>query len=154
MLIAQVLIVPAENSNGIGDIGPSGGHGVHEASNHRLVYCQITCFFIVLPLLKLHRHWRGDWPVLIHSALRQDRPNVAELMDVQPVMLPIVFNIHTEMKRETPKIMDPEHLLLLVLDLPNQALVTNDKEILNVQNESANYVMIHIMEHEQCCIDT
>ena len=34
MLIARVVIVPAENSYGICDIGLSGGHRVHEASDH------------------------------------------------------------------------------------------------------------------------
>lgn len=38
MLFTRVGIVPAQNSDGIGDIVPSGGHGVHMASDCQLVY--------------------------------------------------------------------------------------------------------------------
>ena len=54
MVIAQVVIVPAENSDGIGDIRPSGGCRVNMASDHRLVYRQIAGFLVGLPLLKVH----------------------------------------------------------------------------------------------------
>ena len=155
MLIARVVIVPAENSDGICDIGPSGGHRVHEASDHRLVYGQITGFFVGLPLVKLHRHWCGDWSGLIHSELRRDRPNVAVLMDVDRVMLPIAFDVHAEIEGDTPEIMHPEPLLHLVLDLPNQALVSNDKEIIDGQNNYGDdyALMLILMEHEQSSVD-
>jgi len=155
MLIARVVIVSAENSDGICDIGPSGGHRVHETSYHRLVYGRIAGFFVGVPLVKLHCHRRGNWPGLVHSELRQDRPNVGVLMDVDRVMLPIAFDVHAEIAGDTPGIMYPEPLLHLVLDLPNQALVSNDKEILDIQNDRGNdYVLILIMEHEQFSVNT
>jgi hypothetical protein len=59
------------------------------------------------------------------------------------------------MEGDTPDIMHPEPLLHLILDLPNQTLVSNDKEIIDVQNDSSNdYVLIHIMKHEQSSVDT
>jgi hypothetical protein len=59
------------------------------------------------------------------------------------------------MEGDTPDIMHPEPLPHLILDLPNQALVSNDKVIIDVQNDSSNdYVLILIMKHEQSSIDT
>jgi hypothetical protein len=46
--------------------------------------------------VKFHCHRRGNWPRLVHSELRQDRRNVAELMNVDRVMRPIAFNVHAE----------------------------------------------------------
>jgi hypothetical protein len=94
MLIARVVTVPAENSDRICDIGPSGSHRIHQASNHRLVYGRIAPFFVGLPLVKLRRHWRGDWSGLIHSEVREDRPNIAVLMDLDRVMLLVGFDVH------------------------------------------------------------
>jgi len=150
MLIARAIIVPAEGSDGIYDIGPSTGHHVHEASDHRLVYGRITGFFIWLPLVNLHGHWRGNWSGLVYSELRQDHPNVAGVMDAHCVMLPIVFIVHAEIQGDTPEIIHPEPLLHLVLDLPNQVLVSNDEEIIDVQQDcGTDYTMIIlIMEHE------
>jgi len=155
MLIARVVIVPAENSDGIRDIGPSGGHRVHKASDHRLVYGRITGFFVGLPLVKLHRHWRGSWSGLIHSELRQDRPNIAVLMDLDLVMLPIALDVHAEIEGDTPEIMHPEPLLHPILDLPNQALVSNDKEMIDVKNDCGDdyAVILLVMEHEQSSVD-
>jgi len=155
LLIARVVIVPAENSDGICDIGSNGGHRVHQSSDHRLVCGRIVGFFVGLPLVKLHRHWCGDWYGLIHSELRQDRPNVAVLMDVDCVMLPIAFDIHAEIEADTPEIMHLEPLLHLILDLPNQALISNDEEIIDVQNDCGNdYVLILSMQHDQSSVDT
>ena len=56
MLISRVLIVPAENSDGICHVGPSGSHRLHTASDHRLVYGRIAGFFVGLPHVKLHHH--------------------------------------------------------------------------------------------------
>jgi len=156
MLNARVVIVPAENSDGICDIGPRGGHRVHEASDHRLVHGQIAGFFVGLPLMKLHCHRRGNWSRLIHSELRQDHPNTVVLMDVDRVMLPIAFDVHAEIEGDTPEIMHPEPLLHLILDLPNQALVSNDKEIIDVQNDCGDdyAVILFVMEHEQSSVDT
>jgi hypothetical protein len=147
-LIPRVVIVPAQNSDGICNIGPSGGHRIHEASDHRLVYGLIAGFFVGLPHMKLHCHSHGHWPGLVHSELRQDGPNVAVLMDVDRVMLPIAFDVHAEIDGDTPKIMHAERLLHLILDLPNQGIVRNDKEIIDVQNDHSNYVLILIMTHE------
>jgi hypothetical protein len=63
-LIASVMIVPAEKSDGIWNIGPSGGHHTHEASDHRLVYSRIAGFFVRLPFVNLHCHWRGNSSIL------------------------------------------------------------------------------------------
>ena len=156
MLIAPVVIVPAENSDGICDIGPSGGHRVYKSSDHRLVYGQIAGFFIGLPLVKLHCHWSGNWAGLVHSELRLDRPNVALLVDVDCVMLPIAFDVHAEIEGDPAEIMHPEPLLRLMLDLPNEALVSNDKEIIDVQNDCGNdySVILLVMEHKQSSVDT
>ena len=133
MLIVWVMIVPAENSDGICNIGQSGSHHVHESSDHRLVYGRIAGFFTGLPLVKLHCHWRGNWPGVVHSELREDRPSVAVLMDVDRVMLPVAFNLHAETEGDSPEIMHLEPHLHLVLDLPNQAIVSNDEKIINIQ---------------------
>jgi hypothetical protein len=98
MLIARVIIVPAEDSDGIWDIGLSGGHCAQKPSNHRLVYGGIAGFVIGLPLVKLHCHWCGNWTVIVHSELLQDRPNVAVLSDVHCVMLPIAVDVHAKPK--------------------------------------------------------
>jgi len=147
------MIVPPGNSEGICDIGTSGGHHVHRTSNHREVYGRIAGFFVGLSLVKLHRHWRGNWCGLIHSELRQDHSNVAMLMDVDREMLPIAFNVHAAIEEDAPEIMHPEPLLHLVLDLPNQALVSNDEEIIDVQNDCGiDYAVI--LKHEQSSVDT
>jgi len=104
-------------------------------------------FFVGLPLVKLHCHRRGNWPGLVHSELRQDRPNVAVLMDVDCVMLPIAFDVHAEIEGDTPEIMHPEPPLHLALDLPNQALVSNDEEIIDIQNDCGNDYVV-IINHE------
>jgi len=155
MLIAWVVIVPDQNSDGICDIGPSGSNRVQNPSDHRLVYGQIAGFFVGLPLVKLHSNWCGNWPGLVHSEPRQDRPNVAVLMDVDRVMLPIAFHVHAEIEGDTPEIMHPEPLLHLFLDLTNQALVSNDKEIIDVQNDCRDdcAVILLVMEHEQSSVD-
>jgi len=155
MLIARVVIVPAEDSDGRCDIRPSGGHRVHKASDHQLVYGRIAGFFVVLPLVKLYCHWRGNWHGLVHSELRQERPNIAVLMHVDRVMLPIAFDVHADTEGDTPEIMHPVPLLHLILDLPNQAFVSNDKEIIDVQNDRRNnHVLILILEHEQSSVNT
>jgi len=67
----------------------------------------------------------------------------------------ILCDVHAEREGDTPKMMHPEPLIRLVLDLPNQALVSNDVEIINVQNDHGNdYVLILIMEHEHSSVDT
>ena len=155
MLIARVVIVPAEDSNGICDIRPCRGHCVHTASDNRVVYGLIAGFFVGLPLVKLHCHWRGNWSGLIHSELFQDCPNVAVLMDVDRVMLPIAFDVHAEIEEDTSKIMHLEPLLYLVLNLPNQAHVSNDEEIIDLQNDYGDdyAVILLVMEDKQSSIN-
>jgi hypothetical protein len=75
-------------------------------------------------------------------------------MDVDHVWLPIGFDGHTKKARDTPEIMDPQPLLHQILDLANQALMSNDKEIINVQNGCLNNVLILTMQHEQSSVDT
>jgi hypothetical protein len=104
--------------------------------------------------MKPDRHRHGNWPGLVHSELRQNLPNVAVLLDVDRIMLPSVFDVHAEIEGNTPEIMHPEPLLHLVLDLPNQAQVINDKKVIEVQNTRGNhYVLILIIEHEQSSVD-
>jgi hypothetical protein len=156
MVSAWVMIVLAQNTNGIFDIGPTGGHRVHSASNHPLVYSRITGFFVRLPPLKLYCHWSGNWSELIHSELRQGSLNVAALMDVDHEMLPIESNVHAEIDGDTPEIMHPEPRLHLILHLPNHAIVTNDKDIIDVQNQCSDaYAMILlVIEHKQSSVHT
>jgi len=49
ILIARVMIVPAENSKSVRDIRLRGNHHVHQVSNHRSVYGQIAGSFVGLP---------------------------------------------------------------------------------------------------------
>jgi hypothetical protein len=155
MLVARVVIVSAEHSNAIRDIRTMSGDHVHEASDDRLVYGRIAGFFIGLPLVKLHPHWCSNQSGLVHSELRQYRPNVAVLIDVDCVMLQIAFDVHAEIEGDTPEINHSEPLLHLILDLPNQAVVSNDKEIIDVLKDCGNdYALILIMQHEQSSIDT
>ena len=111
--------------------------------------------FVGLPLLKLHCNWRGNWPVLVLCGLRKDRQNVTGLMDVDRLMLLTGFGVHAKTEGDIPEIMHPECLLHLVLDLPNQALVSNGEEMFDLQNDCGNnHVRILIMEHEQSSVDT
>jgi len=55
-------------------------------------------------------------------------------MEVGCAMLPIAFDVHTEIERNTPEIVRPEPLHL-TLDLHNQAITGNDKKIINAQND-------------------
>jgi hypothetical protein len=121
-----------------------------------LVYGRIAGFGIALPLVKLHCNVCGNWSALVHSEPRKDRLNVAVLMDVDHVMLPIAFHDHPEIEADTPEIMHPENLLHPILDLPNQALVWNDMEIIEVQNDCGDdyAVILLVMEHEQFLVDT
>jgi hypothetical protein len=132
MLIGRVVIVLAENSDGLCDLGRSGCLCVYKASDHLLVYGRIAGFCVGHPLVKIHCHRHSNWPRLFHSELRQDRPNVAVLMDICRVMLPIAFDDHGEIDEDTAEIMHPEPLLHLILDLTNQALVSNDEQLIDI----------------------
>jgi hypothetical protein len=103
-----------------------------------LVYGWIAGFFVGLPHMKLHSHWHRNWTGLIHSKLRNNRLNVAVLMSVDRVMLPMTFHVHAEIDGETPEVMHPEPLLHLSLDLPDQALFRNAEEIIDVPNDHDN----------------
>jgi hypothetical protein len=46
--------------------------------------------------LKLHRHCHRNWSGLVHSEARQNRPNLAVLIELDHVMLPIAFDVHSE----------------------------------------------------------
>jgi hypothetical protein len=47
-------------------------------------------------------------------------------MDIDRLMLPILFDVHAKIEGDTPKVMLLESLLHVILDLPNQVLVSND----------------------------
>jgi len=68
-LVAPVLFVPAQYSDNICDIRPTGDLRVHEASDHQLVYGQIAGSFRVIALLKLLHHKRGKWSGIVHCEL-------------------------------------------------------------------------------------
>jgi hypothetical protein len=106
-----------------------------------------------LPLAQLHCHWRGNVTGLIHSELYRNHPNVAMVMDVDHVMLMIAFDVHAEIKGDTPTILHLEPLLHLILNLHNQALVGNDKEIIDLQYDYSNNCG-WILKHEQSSGDT
>jgi hypothetical protein len=64
-------------------------------------------------------------------------------------MLLVAFDVHAEIEADTPEIMHPEPLLHLVLDLSNQALISNDEVIIDIQNDSGNdYGLMLSMEHK------
>jgi hypothetical protein len=76
-------------------------------------------------------------------------------MDVDSVMLLIGFDVHAEIEGHTSEIIHLEPRLYLVLDLPHHALVSNDKVIIDVQNDHRNdYVLILNKEHKQSSVDT
>lgn len=74
------------------------------------------------------------------------------LIDVNHMMLLIVFDGHAEIEGDTPKIMDLEHLDHLSVDLPTQALISKDKVIIYVQNDCCNNHAL-IPNHAQSSID-
>jgi hypothetical protein len=109
-------------------------------------------FFIWLPLMKVHCHWRRTCPGLVHCELRQGCLNIAMLMDVDCVMLLIALDDHGKIQGDTPKIMYPEILLHLILDLPNQALINNDKEVIDILTIcSEDWALM--LKHKQYSID-
>jgi hypothetical protein len=75
---------------------------------------------------------------LVDIEICEDRPNPAVLMDVSCEMLPIAFDGHAEIQADTTKIMHPEPLPHLVVDLANQALDSNYEEIIDVQNHCSD----------------
>jgi hypothetical protein len=74
-------------------------------------------------------------------------------MDVDRVMLLIVFDVPAEIEGDIPELMHPESLLHLALDLRNQALISNDKEIIDLQNDCGDNCAL-ILKHEQSSVDT
>jgi hypothetical protein len=113
---------------------------------------RIAGFFVRLPPVKRHCDWRGNWSRLVYLELWQDHPNVAVLMDVNRVMLPIAFVGHAQIEGDTLAIMHPEPLHHLEHDQPNQAFVSSDKEFIDVQNNHGNYILILDMEYEQSSV--
>jgi len=65
ILVTRIVIVPAENSDGICDIGLTGSQRVYRASDQRLVYCRITGFFV-----RCGGHHGG----FVHHDLQEDFP--------------------------------------------------------------------------------
>jgi hypothetical protein len=148
ILLGRVVNVPKKNSDGICSIRPGGGHRVHTASDHQLVCGRITGLFIGFPLVTLHCYWRAHWPGLMHSELRHIRPKIPVQMDINCEMRQISFDVHVEIAGGTPEIIHLEPIHHRVFDLCNQAIDTNDQEIIQVQNECGNdYAMVLIMQH-------
>jgi hypothetical protein len=65
-------------------------------------------------------------------------------MEVGCVMLPIAFDVHAEIERNTPETVRPEPLHL-TLDLHNQAITGNDKKIINAQNDRHTQQQLYLM---------
>jgi hypothetical protein len=59
-------------------------------------------------------------------------------MDVQQVIFPIASDAQVEIEEDTPLIMHPEPLFQLVPGQPNQALVSNNKQIFDLLNDWGN----------------
>jgi hypothetical protein len=75
-------------------------------------------------------------------------------MDLDCVRLLIAFHVPPEVEGDTPEIIHLEALLLLALDLPNQAFISNIKEIIDLPNDCGNdYSLILIVEYEQSTIN-
>jgi len=75
-------------------------------------------------------------------------------MNVDRMMHLIVFDVQDVIDGDTPKILHPEPLLHLILDLPNQALVSNGKEIIDIQHLCwNNFALTLIMEYELSSVD-
>jgi hypothetical protein len=53
-----------------------------------------------------------------------------------------------EIEGDTPAIMHPESLLHLVVDLPNQALFSNDEEIIDAQNDSVDNCALSLKQEQ------
>jgi hypothetical protein len=90
-----------------------------------LVYGRIAGFFMGLSRVKFHQRWRRKRSGLVDSELPEECANVAVLMDVDRVMLPIVINVYAEIACHTPYIMSLEPSLHMIRDLDIQALVSN-----------------------------
>jgi len=71
------------------------------------------------------------------------------------MMLLTAFNNYSGIDGDTPETMHPEPLLYMIVDWPIQFLVTNDKDIIKVQNYCSNHysVIVVVMEHAQYSID-
>lgn len=148
IILAQVVILLADQYEGTCDIGLSGCHCIYTASNHRLAYGLIAGMFVRL----FHCHLFGNWHGLIHCELRNDCLNGAVLIDIYCVMLPIVFNVHTKTEGDAPEIMHVEHLLNLMHDLPNQDHFSNNQAIINIQNNCRDDGTL-ILNHKESSID-
>jgi hypothetical protein len=72
------------------------------------------------------------------------------------MMLLIAFDVHAVIEGGTPEIMYPERLLHLILDLTNEVHISNDEEIINVENNCGDdyAVILLVVEHEQSSVDT
>ena len=65
------------------------------------------------------------------------------------MMLTIAFNLDARIAGATHKITHPEPLLCLILDLPRRALIHNDEEFIDVQNNEGNdCALIRIMQDQ------
>jgi len=61
-------------------------------------------------------------------------------------MLPIALDVHALIDGNTPETMHPDPFLYLIVDLPSQIPISNDVDILDLQNDCGNdYAMILIV---------
>jgi hypothetical protein len=113
------------------------------------VYGGITGSFIGLPLVKCHHDLCGNWSRLIRSEFRQYCPNVSVLMDVNWVMLPNAFDLHAKFEDDILEIMYLETHHHLMVDLRNQALISDDEEIFDKPNDCGNNcALMHMRMYE------
>jgi hypothetical protein len=62
-------------------------------------------------------------------------------------MLQIALDDYPKIEGDTPGIRHPEHLLHLILVLPNQALVGNNEDIIHEHNDCSDNCTL-ILKHE------
>jgi len=140
---------PNETSICTCDIGLSVSHYAYKAFNHHLAYSPLADFFLWFPLMKLHGHWGGYCPRLIHSEHCQVHQNVTLLMDVNGVIILSMFNQHAKIGADTPKIMYPEPLLCLILALPHIAHIHNAEKMIDIEISYGNDVALSFtMQHQ------
>jgi len=78
--------------------------------------------------------------------------NVAVVMVVNHVIRKIMFDDHAEIEWDNPDIMQPEHILDLILNRPKQAHISNHEKIIDVQND---YSDVHALglKHTNSTVD-
>jgi hypothetical protein len=79
---------------------------------------------------------------------------VAVLMDVHRMMRSVALNVPVKFEEDTAEIMYAERFHHLILEMSNQAPVTTNMEIINIQINCHNdYATFMIIKHKQSSIN-